>query len=443
MRLVILGGGGFRVPLVVRAIGRRPDLGIHEITLYDTDPDRLSVMGALLAGLSGPRITTTGDIDIALSGADAVFSAIRVGGAAGRVQDERRAIEMGLLGQETVGAGGLAYGLRTLPVALEFARRQAELAPDAWLVNFTNPAGLVTQALSPILGDRVIGICDSPIALIRRARGAVQKSRGDGREAPAVADYVGINHLGWLRKLTVSGRDVLPALLSDPDALSTFEEGRLFGPDLLSALGALPNEYLHFYYQHAAAVAAQSDGATRGQVVETEQRHFYAAATRSPADAAARWEQTRRHREETYFAEARAAEEERDEADLSGAGYEDVAVNLLAALTGRPSDELILNVPNGGAVPNLPDQLVVETRCTVDASGATPLATAELSLPQLGLVASVRAAEEDIIAAVTEHSRDLAVRAFATHPLIRSWDLAERLVASVVADHPGLAELLH
>src|ERR1700712_5446685 len=159
MKLVILGGGGFRVPLIYRALVRRRELGIDEVVLFDVDLGRLAVIAAVLEPAPGIRITLTDSLAQALTGADVVFSAIRVGGAAGRVRDERRALRIGLLGQEAVGAGGLAFGLRTLPVVLHAAQIQAEVATGAWLINFTNPAGLFTQALTSLLGGKVIGIC--------------------------------------------------------------------------------------------------------------------------------------------------------------------------------------------------------------------------------------------------------------------------------------------
>ena len=244
VRLTILGGGGFRVPLIYRALSRRDEIGIDEVVLQDADPQRLAVISAVLAGERGPRITLAGSVEEAVAGGDVVFSAIRVGGAAGRVRDERRALDLGVLGQETVGAGGIAYALRTLPVALDAARVIRESAPNAWLINFTNPAGLVTEALRTVLGDRVIGICDSPIGLVRRARLAA----GLSVDTIGGIDYVGINHLGWLRSLPDGHRDLLPDLLSDDAALATFEEGRLFGGPLLRSLGCLPNEYAYFYY---------------------------------------------------------------------------------------------------------------------------------------------------------------------------------------------------
>lgn len=434
MRLVILGGGGFRVPLVYRALLRRPGLGIDEIVLYDVDPARLKVVAAVLEPSKAVRLSVTDSLPHAMIGADIVFSAMRVGGAAGRVRDERRALEAGVLGQETVGAGGLSFGLRTLPVALHAAQIQAESAPGAWLINFTNPAGMITQALSNTMGNRAIGICDSPIGLVRRACRAMGLSPGD-----VEFDYAGINHLGWLTSLRHRGREMLPALLHDDRRLKTTEEGRLFGPRLLRDLGAIPNEYLYFYYAAREVTQILQGSPTRGEVILGEQDQFYLAAATRPHDAAALWERARTHREQTYLAEART--EDRDEQDLSGGGYEQVALDLAQALTTGVPTEMIVNGRNGTAFHQLPPDTVVETRCTVDANGARPIAGPDLSLHQLGLVASVRAAEEAVIQAVTERSKELAIHAFAIHPLIGSQQIAADLVDSVVRDEPSVAAL--
>ncbi|NUR02826.1 MAG: 6-phospho-beta-glucosidase, partial [Streptomyces sp.] len=239
MKLTILGGGGFRVPLVYGALlGDRGEGRVTEVVLHDLDAGRLSAVTRVLTEQAeqvadAPEVTATTDLDEALRGADFVFSAIRVGGLEGRANDERVALAEGVLGQETVGAGGIAYGLRTVPVAVDIARRVARLAPDAWVINFTNPAGLVTEAMSRHLGDRVIGICDSPVGLGRR----IARVLG-GNPKEAWIDYVGLNHLGWVRGLHIAGRDELPRLLADPDLLGSFEEGKLFGVDWLQSLGA-------------------------------------------------------------------------------------------------------------------------------------------------------------------------------------------------------------
>jgi 6-phospho-beta-glucosidase len=257
MRLTILGGGGFRLPLVYGALlGDHAKGRITHVTLHDLDAGRLAAIARVLADQAegvpdAPPVTVTTDLDEALRGADFVFSAIRVGGLEGRAADERLALAEDVLGQETVGAGGIAYGLRTVPVAVDIARRVARLAPDAWVINFTNPAGLVTEAMARHLGDRVIGICDSPVGLGRR----VARALGADPDT-AWIDYVGLNHLGWLRGLRIEGRDELPRLLADPELLGSFEEGKLFGPDWLRSLGAIPNEYLHYYYFNRKAVRA-------------------------------------------------------------------------------------------------------------------------------------------------------------------------------------------
>ena len=448
MRLVLVGGGGFRVPLVYRALCRRPGSAITELVLCDPDAGRLAAIGNVLGPDPAVRVELETSLPRAVAGADFVFSAIRVGGAAGRVADERRALARGVLGQETVGAGGLAYGLRTLPVALELARTVAELAPRAWLINFTNPAGMITEASRAVLGDRVIGICDSPAGLVRRACRALGIAEAELASGRVVPDYVGINHLGWLRGLRRDGAEVLPSLLGSDTALGSFEEGRLFGAPLLRALAAVPNEYLHFYYGTAEALAALAAGPTRGEFLLREQQDFYAAAAARPAEAAALWEATRRRREESYLAEARPAQQSRDEQDLAGGGYEEVALDLMQALssgTGGPvgsAGPLIVNVANGNTLAQLPADLVIEVPCHVDAAGARPLPVAPLDLHQLGLIATVRAAERAAIEAVTTGSYQAALRAFTLSPLVTSAAIARDLLDDLLRDEPALARLL-
>ncbi|MYS19217.1 6-phospho-beta-glucosidase [Streptomyces sp. DvalAA-14] len=435
MRLTILGGGGFRVPLVYRALLGDPT--VTEVVLYDTDPRRLRVVGAVLdtlrAGPSGapaPSVRLAADLDDALRGADFVFSAIRVGGTAGRVRDEQLPLAEGVLGQETVGAGGVLYGLRTLPVAVAVAERVKAVAPGAWVINFTNPAGMVTEAMSRVLGPRVIGICDSPVGLVRRAA----RAAGADPDAPGFGyDYIGLNHLGWLRSLTADGRDLLPGLLADPAALSGFEEGRLFGPAWLAALGSLPNEYLHYYYFRREALAAvRSAPATRGAFLDRQQSAFFAAADAAPADAYALWDRTRREREETYMAENRAATGgwARDPHDLDGGGYDRVALALMRAIARDERTVLILNVPGGGAVSCLDPAAVVEVPCEVGAFGARPLPVAPPDEHQAGLMLTLKSVERAAIEAAATGSRTAALRALALHPLVDSPAVADRLLTA-------------
>ncbi|MFB9589020.1 6-phospho-beta-glucosidase [Streptomyces racemochromogenes] len=450
MRLTILGGGGFRVPLVYGALlADRAEGRVSHVTLYDEDPARLTAMARVLAdqaaasgAADAPAVTATADLDEALRGADFVFSAIRVGGLEGRAADERIALAEGVLGQETVGAGGIAYGLRTVPVAREIARRIARTAPQAWVINFTNPAGVVTEAMAEELGDRVIGICDSPVGLGRR----IARLLG-ARPGEAWIDYVGLNHLGWVRGLRIGGRDELPRLLADPEALESFEEGRLFGADWLRSLGAIPNEYLHYYYFNRDTVRAYQEAKqTRGAFLRDQQRGFYAEAGRRgrPAGAAlAAWERTRAEREATYMSENRevAGVGEREESDLESGGYEKVALALMRAIARDERATLILNVRNGTTLSVLDSEAVVEVPCLVDANGAHPVSAAPLPLHAVGLVTSVKAAERAVLAAAASGSRADAVKAFALHPLVDSVAVARRLLDGYAAEHPGLAYL--
>ncbi|MCX4531277.1 6-phospho-beta-glucosidase [Streptomyces sp. NBC_00841] len=445
MKLTILGGGGFRVPLVYGALlADRAEGRVTAVTLYDTDADRLTAMARVLADQAegvpdAPAVLATTELDEALRGADFVFSAIRVGGLEGRAADERVALGEGVLGQETVGAGGIAYGLRTVPVAVELARRIARLAPHAWVINFTNPAGLVTEAMSRHLGDRVIGICDSPVGLGRR----IARTLGVDPERARI-DYAGLNHLGWVRGLHVDGRDELPRLLADPRLLGSFEEGKLFGTDWLQSLGAIPNEYLHYYYFNREAVRAYQDAEqTRGAFLRDQQEGFYARMKDPAAPAFPAWDRTRAEREATYMSENRevAGVGERDESDLESGGYEQVALALMRAVARDERTSLILNVRNRSTLSVLDADAVIEVPCLVDANGARPVSVDPLPYHAVGLVTAVKAVERAVLDAAASGSRATAVQAFALHPLVDSVSVARRLVDGYTKVHPGLAYL--
>lgn len=435
MRLTILGGGGFRTPLVYSALlGDRHERRVTEVVLHDTSAARLSAIEAVLAqmrsaaGGSGPAVRTSTVLDDALAGADFVFCAMRVGGLHGRVADERVALDRGLLGQETIGAGGVSYGLRTVPVAVEVAEAVARVAPDAWVINFTNPAGMVTEAMQGVLGERVVGICDSPLGLARRVTRALGVPLDVG-----TLDYAGLNHLGWLRGAAVN------ELLADPARLDTFEEGRLFGADWLRQLGAVPNEYLHYFYFTRDAVAGiLAEPQTRGEFLVGQQDDFYADVAREPGAALETWRSVRAARDATYMKESRAEGEQRDEQDVAGGGYEGVALALMAAIARGEQTALILNVRNGSALPGLPAEAVVEVPCRVDGQGPAPLPVSPLTGHAAGLVQQVKEVEQRTIRAALEGDPDLARSAFALHPLVDSVTVAGELLQAYRGRIPSL-----
>ncbi len=439
VQLTILGGGGFRVPLVVDAVARaRERVDIDEIVLHDLDADRLAVISAVVAEqiadrADAPRVRVATDLRDAVEHADVIFSAIRVGGTQGRVRDEQVARDLGLLGQETVGPGGLAYAMRTVPVVHELARLIAEIAPQAWVVSFTNPAGLVTEAMRTHLADRVVGICDTPISLLRDAARALGLP-----ERGVTGDYLGLNHLGWLRTVEHDGVDHLPALLADRERLLTMEETGVFGVEWLRALGSLPGEYLHYYDR---TVTSSGAGAGRAAYLVQQQGAFFDGGP-GPG-ASARWRAALAERENTYMADARTHEHvDARDGDRQGGGYHEVAVDLMAALLCGTPAWMILNLANNGTMPALPDDAVIEVSAHVDGSGARPTgAHRPLTLDQLGLVSAVKASERFAIDAARTGSEELAWRAFAEHPLVRSPRLGRDLLDGYLAAEPLLREV--
>ena len=449
MKLCILGGGGFRTPYVYQALLR--DAGsprVEEVALHDVDTTRLEGMVRILRQLAegfpdAPRLVPTTDLSTALEGSDFVFAAVRIGGLGGRCCDERVALDRGVLGQETTGPGGLAYALRTVPFMLDVARRTRELAPQAYFLNFTNPAGIITEAMQSVLGERVLGICDTPSGLGRRIAGLL----GLDHERVQM-DYVGLNHLGWMRRLLHDGVDVLPRLLADDAALGVLEEGIVFGREWLRTLGAVPNEYLYYYYSNREAVASiRAAKETRGEFLLRTQGRFWEDLQHAGDGAAQLWRDTVSARSASYMAEAKGGEQgapahsDQPELDPAQQGYAGVALAVMAAISRNERATMILNVRNGGTVAGLPDDAVVEVPTTVDANGVHPLTTAAPDLHQLGLMQQVKAVERHTIAAAVHGDRQEALRALALHPLVDSVAVARELLDGYVEAVPEVAQV--
>ena len=414
--------------------------------LHDVDPARVRAIKAVLdesAAGRGPEVVVEDDLAKALTGTDFVFSAIRVGGLRGRTCDERSALAEGVLGQETTGAGGICYGLRTVPVALRIAEAVRDHAPSAWVINFTNPAGMVTEAMSRVLGDRVIGICDSPVGLFRRVARALDIDIAD-----AWFDYAGLNHLGWLRRVLVDGRDVLPGLLADDDALASFEEGQLFGGPWLRTLGAIPNEYLYYYYFTQDAIASIIDApATRGEFLLQQQEAFYRsrrrrisrergrrAGSRSARNGKRRtWRRAGPHPEPasgtrmTSTAVATTRSPCVDAGDRRRRARHPGAQRPQSLRTARPGRRR----GGRGAVPG--------GRRT----GPTHSPWARWTRTRRRSWSSVKEAERAAIDAAVSGSRAGAVKALAIHPLVGSVRTAERILDRELAALPELRSVLY
>ncbi|WP_153504546.1 family 4 glycosyl hydrolase [Cumulibacter manganitolerans] len=448
MQLTIVGGGGFRTPLVFQQLVADARRLIDRVVLVDSSPDRLAVVAAVLDGVAegrwAPEVRTTTDLHAGLRGADFVFAAIRPGGLDGRVHDENIPLRHDVLGQETVGLGGILYALRSLPAMRAVGEAVADVAPSAWLINFTNPAGMVTESLQEVLPGRVIGICDSPAALVRRACRALRVAEPD-----VEIDYVGLNHLGWLRALRVGGADLLPGLIAG-DAITGFEEGQLFGASLIRALGTIPNEYLHYFYYAADVVESLRATTSRASFLREQQSAFYREAAEAATAGApyAAWRRVVDERNRTYMAVAReaAGAAERAEEDVEGGGYEQIALAVMRAIAHDTGERLILDVPNrrsGAAVLDALDiDAVIEIPCTVGKDGATPATVAPLSDHEAGLIRQVKAVERWTITAALDGSRDALHAAIATHPLNGSYPRAVRIVDEWLTHFPDVAARL-
>ncbi|MEO8292632.1 MAG: 6-phospho-beta-glucosidase [Actinomycetota bacterium] len=409
MKVAVVGGGSTYTPELVEGFVTRGDrLPVDELVLLDIDAERLAVVGSLAermmrrAGWAG-RLVLTGDRDEALEGADFVIVQLRVGGQAARLTDETIPLRFGCIGQETTGAGGFAKALRTVPVVLELAEETARrAAPDAWFVDFTNPTGLVTQALLDH-GHRALGLCNVAIGFQRR----FATFFGVGPEQVQL-EHVGLNHLTWERKVFVDGVDRLPELLADGMGELTGETE--MPAELIRVVGAIPSYYLHYYYL-TERVLAQQRGAERTRAEEVmEIEAGLLELYRDPS-----------------LDTKPALLEER-----GGAFYSDAAAALVASLHAGTGDVQVVNVRNDGAIPNLPDAAVVEVPARIDRDGAHPLPVDPLAPDMLALVAHVKAYEILTAAAALSGDRSTALRALMTNPLVGGYDVAAPLLEALL-----------
>jgi 6-phospho-beta-glucosidase len=441
VKIAILGGGGFRTPLTMRALGRAARrLDIHEVTLHDVDASRLNticrVVEAMQARASDAalHVTPTTDLESAVRDAAFVWCAVRVGGLRARALDERVALGLGLVGQETVGAAGLCLIMRSVGALTDIATTLARVAPNAWIINLTNPVGSMCAVLRETVGDRVIGVCDTPTDLVRRVAALLGPST-----EPFRFDYYGLNHLGWLRSVYAREQDVLPGLLADDVRINELEEARLFGAKCLRALGAVPNEYLSYYYfpeKHLEAVRAA--GHSRAESLLQPMESFYRRAADSQQDALQLWQGTRADRDRSYLSDTGVAVTGRT-ADGSAEGYAAVAVAVMDSIATHVATRQIVDVANRGTLRFLPPSATVEVPCTIDGRGASAAHVGDVPEHASALMQRVYAAEHRAVDAARTRSSVEAIAALAAHPLIDSTSRAEQLFRAYVREQPAFA----
>ena len=450
MKLTIIGGGSVRTPRLIPSLVRRAArLDLDELWLMDDNAEKLDLIGGLCQTLAADapfKIILTTDARAAIRDAGQVITSIRPGLEAGRAADERICFDLGVLGQETTGAAGFAMAMRSVPAILHYARMVADIgAPGAWLYNFTNPAGLVAQALHDAGIERVIGICDS-------ANGAQHAvSRFLGVEMKRVHHTVyGLNHLSWTSSVRVDvdedgggGEEVFPALLSDQRFVSSTHM-MTFAPGLRAWQNAFLNEYLHYFYHRDEALAALlTKPETRGEETLRLTRTLLERLREvrgNPEASMETYHEIMEQRRMSYMAHARANETRPTMAPVGDdeEGYAAVALGCVEAIQNNTRHYTGLNVPNQGAIEGMADDDVVEVGCWIDASGVHPAPVGAIPDHQLLLMQTVKLYERRAAQAILTRSRALAVEALTVHPLIGSYPLAEKLVDAFLRMHAAL-----
>ena len=412
MKLTVVGGGSTYTPELIDGFARlRDTLPVEELVLVDPAPERLELVGGLARRIFAKqghpgRIVTTDDLDAGVEGADAVLLQLRVGGQAAREQDETWPLECGCVGQETTGAGGLAKALRTVPVVLDIAERVRRTNPDAWIIDFTNPVGIVTRALLQA-GHKAVGLCNVAIGFQRKFAGLLGVTPADVH-----LDHVGLNHLTWetgVRLGGPEGENVLPKLLGEhgDDIAADLSLPRV----LLDRLGVVPSYYLRYFYAHDEVVRELRTKPSRASQVAEMERELL-----------------------KMYADPALDEKPALLAKRGGAYYSEAAVDLAASLLGGGgSPYQVVNTYNKGTLPFLPDDAVIEVQAAVGAKGATPLGVADVDPLYAGLMANVTAYEDLALEAALRGGRERVFRALLSHPLIGQYEYAEALTDQLIA----------
>jgi 6-phospho-beta-glucosidase len=414
MKLAVIGGGSTYTPeLFEGLIAREAEIGLTEVILEDIDPERLTPVAGFCARMAaaagaGFTVSSTTDLDQAVSGADIVITQIRVGGQQARLRDEQIPLKYNLIGQETTGPGGFAKALRTIPEILKIAERIKLLAPDAWVVNFTNPSGIITETLIRHGGVKTVGLCNIPMEMKIETAGAlgVDQSRVE-------LEYIGLNHLGWIRGIKLDGNDITDTILAG------FKGGMIpanipeldFGTDFYNAIGMIPSPYLEYYYATDEMLARLKTEKSRALVVMDLEKDLF-AIYRDPSQ----------HTKPELLSQR------------GGAWYSRVAIDVISALLGNEPQRHVVNAINGDTIPELPADAVIEAPAMISRHGVKSLPARRLPEEIVGLVRLAKAYERLTIEAATGRSRRKALMALINNPLVRTISAARSILDELIAN---------
>ncbi len=435
-----------RAPLVVFGVNESArHLGVDEFVLYDPDMERVQIIGELCKALverenGNLRIRVASTVEDAVSDAAFILSSIRVGGAQARAIDEKIAIRHGYPGQETTGPAGAAMALRTIPVAIEQARIVEKLSPSGWLINFTNPAGLITQAILHHTGAKCVGICDTPTELFHRIALALHAPPQEVQ-----CDYMGLNHLGWVYRVRLRGEDVMERILADDELLDSLYSAPLFDHEMLRALRLLPTEYLFFYYARRRALENQRHaGTTRGaEVVQlnVELMRILSSQIGSGDSSAAlgTYVDYLNQRSGSYMKLEGVSVSAFDMSDIpsddpfrAATGYHRIALDVMNGLCSNEEVRVVVNVRNSGSIAEIAANDVAEVPCAIGGNSITPEQCGSLPESVRGLVLSVKAYERAIIEAAVTKSASLAQKALLLLPTVGEWEPSGRIVSDLM-----------
>ncbi|QJW56200.1 6-phospho-beta-glucosidase BglT [Serratia plymuthica] len=458
MKLTVLGGGGVRSPFLAKSIAYNAHrIGVTEVVFMDTDRQKLAVYGAIAQGVferirSDIAFSLSSDARQALSGADYIITTLRIGGEEGRIHDERIALNHQVLGQETTGAGGFAMAMRSIPAIIDYCRLIEQVAsPDAVLFNFTNPSGMVTEAIIKSgFKRKVYGICDAPSEFIRELAELL-----GCREAELSVDCFGLNHLSWFRNVRVNGQDATGQLLADP-RLYRDTCMKYFSPELVALSDNLMlNEYLYYYYYREQAIAAiVGAGETRGEQIAQINRQMLAdlAELNIPDQLDQAFSLYFSHyltRENSYMQResSQGKVKEREMLTLQqfieqpdSGGYAGVAIDILEAVNNGQQKRVVVSMQNNDTLDFLHPEDVIEISCELSNAGIHPVKMRDIPDTQKNLIAQVKEYERLAVAAILEGNRQKAIKALMVHPLVNSYSLAKTLVEEYLQAHHQYAE---
>jgi 6-phospho-beta-glucosidase len=458
MKLTVLGGGGVRSPFLAKSIAYNAHrIGVTEVVFMDTDRQKLAVYGAIAQGVferirNDIAFSLSSDARQALSGADYIITTLRIGGEEGRIHDERIALNHQVLGQETTGAGGFAMAMRSIPAIIDYCRLIEQVAsPDAVLFNFTNPSGMVTEAIIKSgFKRKVYGICDAPSEFIRELAELL-----GCREAELSVDCFGLNHLSWFRNVRVNGQEVTEQLLADP-RLYRDTCMKYFSPELVALSDNLMlNEYLYYYYYREQAIAAiVGAGETRGEQIAQINRQMLAglAELDIPHQLDQAFSLYFSHyltRENSYMQResSKGKVKEREMLTLQqfieqpdSGGYAGVAIDILEAVNNGQQKRVVVSMQNNDTLDFLHPEDVIEISCELSNAGIHPVKMRDIPDTQKNLIAQVKEYERLAVAAILEGNRQKAIKALMVHPLVNSYSLAKTLVEEYLQAHHQYAE---